>query len=144
MCFYTLWQPSCNAFCAHAQAHAHGTDEIDQTNGRKTHFSGSLSTRITEPQTCICDKSFLSASWLRSTTVSQGTQPLFPQEIACLSAESRCSKWHGHKVLFSHLPAWQCLQLEQGKPLDVETRHKKKGGHICSRDSRCHCADFKT
>ena len=54
---------SCNAFYTHAQAHAHDTDEINQTNCsqelRKTQFSGSLSTRITERQTCIYDKSFL-------------------------------------------------------------------------------------
>jgi hypothetical protein len=124
-------QPSCNAFYAHAQAHAHDTDEIDQTNCsqelRKTHFSGSLSTIITERQTCICDKSFLAAS---STTVSQETQPLFPQEIACLSAESRCSKLHGHKSLFSHLlPATRAR-----KTPGCRDQAQRKGGYICLRD----------
>ncbi len=49
------------------------------TNGsqelRNTHFSGSLSTRITITKTCNCDKSCLAASLCWSTSVSQGTQP---------------------------------------------------------------------
>jgi hypothetical protein len=84
----------------HMHMSAHDTDEMVPTSGKQK------LKKITVRYTRVRDKSFLPASLCGRNLFFEGPRPLFPREMACLSAESSCIKLMGLITTHSsHAPA---------------------------------------